>query len=161
MTDNEQSGAALSRRDEKAASRDALALAALAAALAVSGCAGPPFSPDSDLTCNSAQQCRVEVAVACMQGACTLSVDHPRVFARGHAIVWSIVNKPGQSYKFADDGDIAFKTQAGRDVFRCHVEANGARIACTNGGTAGTFEYGVRVSGSPPVPPLDPWVVNH
>jgi hypothetical protein len=30
-----------------------------------------------------------------------------------------------------------------------------------NRGTASTFEYGVRVSGMPAVPPLDPWVVNH
>ena len=129
MTDNEQSGTAWSRRDGRFASRNMLALAALAAVLAVSGCAGPPFSPDSDLTCNSAQQCRVEVAVACAQAACTLSVDHPRVFARGHSVVWIVVNKPGQSYKFADDGDIGFKTAAGRSVFRCHGQPVGGRGA--------------------------------
>jgi hypothetical protein len=160
MTDNEQSGAAWSRPG----SRYAFALAALTmlAVLAASGCAGPPFSPEPhDLTCNSAQQCKVEVSVACTGGACKLSVDHPRVFAKGFAVVWNIVNNAGQSYKFADDNGIAFKTEAGRNAFRCHVEENGGRIACMNRGTAGTFEYGVRVSGMPAVPPLDPWVVNH
>ena len=160
MTDDEQSGAAWSGPG----SRNAFALSALTmlAVLAVSGCAGPPFSPEAnDLTCNSAQQCKVEVSVACTGGACKLSVDHPRVFAKGFAVVWNIVNNAGQSYKFADDNGIAFKTEAGRNAFRCHVEENGGRIACMNRGTAGTFEYGVRVSGMPTVPPLDPWVVNH
>ena len=135
---------------------------ALTAALALAGCAAPPFSPDAgDLTCNSAQQCRVEVAVTCAQGACRLVVDHPHVFARGNDVVWNIANQAGQSYRFSDDNGIAFKTAEGRGVFRCHVEANGTRIACMNRGTPGTFEYAVRVSGSPAVPPLDPWVVNH
>ena len=135
---------------------------AIASAATLTGCAAPPFSPGgSDLTCSSAQQCRVEVAVTCAQGVCRLVVDHPHVFARGNDVVWTIINQSGQSYRFADDAGIAFKTVEGRGVFRCHVEANGARIACMNRGTPGMFEYAVRVSGSPAVPPLDPWVVNH
>ena len=135
---------------------------AMALATSLAGCATPPFSPNSgDLVCNSAQQCRVEVAVTCAQGACRLVVDHPHVFARGNDVVWTIANQPSQTYRFADDAGIAFKTAEGQGVFRCHIEANGARIACMNRGTAGMFEYAVRVSGSPAVPPLDPWVVNH
>ena len=35
---------------------------AMALAVALAGCGAPPFSPGADdLTCNSAQQCRVEV----------------------------------------------------------------------------------------------------
>jgi hypothetical protein len=30
-----------------------------------------------------------------------------------------------------------------------------------NHGTQGEFEYAVQISGTPSVPPLDPWVVNH
>jgi hypothetical protein len=140
---------------------------AIAAAIALAGCAPAPGGPESggskegDLTCNSAQQCRVEVTVTCAQGACRLAVNHPRVFARGNDVVWEIANKPGQSYAFADDAGIAFKREDGRSTFRCHREANGNRISCMNRGTAGEFEYAVRVAGAPAVPPLDPWVVNH
>ena len=143
-------------------------LAALAAValLALGGCAATPGGPESggskdDLVCNSAQQCRVEVHVTCAQGACRLAVDHPRVFARGNDVVWTIVNQPGQAYRFADDAGIAFKREDGRRTFRCHREENGNRIGCMNAGTAGEFEYAVVVSGMPAVPPLDPWVVNH
>ena len=136
------------------------------AALALAGCAargGPETGghKQDDLTCHSAQQCRVEVSVACTGGACKIDVQYNVVGANGFDVVWEIVNKPGQSYTFADDAGIAFKTDAGRDAFRCHREANGARIACMNRRTPGEFEYAVRVSGSPSVPPLDPWVVNH
>jgi hypothetical protein len=128
---------------------------------ALSGCAAPGGTESSDLVCNSAQQCRVNVEVACVQGACSMSVDHPRVFARGNDIVWLVVNKPGQSYVFPNDAGIAFKTEAGRNVFRCHAEANGDRYACMNRRTPGTYEYGIRLNGSPAVPPLDPRIVNH
>lgn len=137
---------------------------AIAMAVALAGCASAPSgggTESSDLTCNSAQQCRVEVTVACAQGACSLAVNHPRVFARGNDVVWEIANAAGQGYAFADDSGIAFKREDGRSAFRCQREANGNRIACANRGTKGEFEYAVRVSGSPGVPPLDPWVVNH
>ena len=133
------------------------------ALVALAGCASPPRgggdTEAKDLVCNSAQQCRVKVEVTCAQGTCRASVDHPRVFARGNDIVWIVDNKPGQSYVFAADG-IAFKTEAGRNVFRCHPEANGNRFACMNNRTSGEYEYAVRLSGSPAVPLLDPWIVN-
>ena len=139
-------------------------LTACGIAILAAGCASTRGGPESggaaDLTCNSAQQCRVQVSVACTP-ACTLAVDHPHVFARGNAVVWEIVNRPGQSYSFASDDGIRFKTEAGRGAFRCHREANGNRVACANRGDKGEFEYAVRVAGSPAVPPLDPWVVNH
>src|SRR4029079_5895113 len=114
-----------------------------------------------DLTCHSAQQCRVQVSVSCAGGTCGIAVQYPTVGANGVDVVWEIANKPGQSYTFADDSGIAFKTDEGRSVFRCHREANGNRITCMNRGTRAVFEYAVRVSGAPSVPPLDPWVVNH
>ena len=126
----------------------------------VSGCATHSGDGRSDdLVCNSAQQCRVKVEVTCAPG-CRASVDHPRVFARGHDVVWSIANKPGQSYVFRTQGGVAFKTEAGMRVFRCHVEANGNRYACRNQRARGTYEYGIQLDGSPAVPLLDPWVVN-
>jgi len=141
-----------------------LAIAIVAVALA--GCAsrgGPDMGGHrhDDLTCHSAQQCRVQVSVACTGSTCKAAVEFETVAANGFDVVWEIVNKPGQSYTFADDSGISFKTEAGRNAFRCHREANGNRIACMNRGTQGEFEYAVRLSGTPVVPPLDPWVVNH
>jgi hypothetical protein len=125
------------------------------------GCASPPGGQEgADFVCNSAQQCRVTVEVACAQGACRASVDHPRVLSRGNDVVWILVNKPGQSYVFATNDGIAFKTEAGRNVFNCHREANGERFACLNRKTPGEYEYAVRIAGTPAVPPLDPWIVN-
>jgi len=126
------------------------------------GCASPfgGGQESTDLVCNSPQQCRVIVEVTCPPDGCRASVDHPRVFARNNDVVWIIQNKPGQAYAFAATDGIEFKTQAGRDVFRCHPEANGSRYACMNGKVPGTYEYGVRIAGTPPVAPLDPWVVN-
>ena len=148
------------REMKRAASRDAWALA-VGGALALAGCAMAPAGTEAaDFVCNSAQQCRVEVRVGCKQGACRIAVDHPRVAARGNDVVWVVVNRSGQSYAFADDSGIAFKSGAGRDTFRCHAEANGSRYACVNRRTPGTFEYGIRLVGAPAVAPLDPWVVN-
>ena len=155
-----------SRSPAAARSRQPLRWLAIAAAVALAGCAGRG-GPESgghmkdDLTCHSAQQCRVQVSVSCTGSTCKLAVQYPVVGANGFDVVWEIVNQPGQSYTFTDDSGIAFKTDAGRNAFRCHREANGSRIACMNRGTRGEFEYAVRVGGAPSVPPLDPWVVNH
>ena len=98
--------------------------------------------------------------VNCGPAGCTASVDHPRVLARGNDIVWVVANKPGQSYAFKTQGGLFFKSEAGRNVFRCHREAAGERYACMNRRDPGTYEYGIVLEGSPPVPVLDPWVVN-
>ena len=134
---------------------------AFAAAVIISGCASPPRggAEAGDLVCHSAQQCRVRVEVTCAP-ACRAAVDHPRVFARGNDIVWVIDNKPGQAYVFRAANGIAFKSEAGKNGFRCHVEANGSRYACMNQRTPGEHEYGVALDGSPAVPVLDPWIVN-
>ena len=133
-----------------------------ASALALAGCASQPGGPESlDLTCSSAQQCRVVVTVDCPSAGCRIAVDHPRVFAKGNDIVWIVANKPGQSYAFPSNAGIAFKTAAGQAALRCHVEANGSRYACMNNRTPGEYEYGVRLEGSPAVPQLDPWIVNN
>ena len=164
MTHEPRCGEARSRNGTR--SRHPLAWVAIAAAIALAGCAAPG-GPETgghkrdDLTCHSAQQCRVQVSVSCTGSTCKSAVQYPVVGANGFDVVWEIVNKPGQSYTFADDSGIAFKTEGGRSAFRCHREANGSRIACMNRGTKGEFEYAVQVSGAPSVPPLDPWVVNH
>ncbi len=140
-------------------------LAVFAIAVPAAGCATMRDGTEAgggaaDLTCNSAQQCRVKVTVACTP-SCAPAVDHPHVFARGNAVVWEIVNQPGQSYSFAGDDGIRFKSEPGRSAFRCRREASGNRVACANRGDNGEFEYAVHVAGSPAVAPLDPWVVNH
>jgi hypothetical protein len=135
------------------------AVAAIAVAAGLAGCAAPGGPRSDDLVCNSAQQCRVTVRVTCSPG-CAASVDHPRVLARGNDIVWIIANGPGQSYAFRTQDGVFFKTEAGRAVFRCHREAAGERYACMNRRDPGMYEYGIMLDGSPPVPVLDPWVVN-
>jgi len=122
------------------------------------GCA--PLPPgERTLECHSAEQCRVEVSVVC-EPSCHIAVDFDVVAANGKDIVWTVFNKPGQSYVFDHDAGIAFKTAAGREAFACHPEATDKRYKCMNRRTQGKFEYGVRLAGSPAVPPLDPWVVN-
>ena len=153
------SAVGLARSIRPTRTRAAVPLAALTVAAVVAGCAAPGGPRSDDLVCNSAQQCRVTVRVNCNPG-CTASVDHPRVLARGNDVVWIVANKPGQSYEFRTQDGVAFKTQAGRDVFRCHREAAGERYACMNRKDPGTYEYGITLEGSPPVPVLDPWVVN-
>ena len=121
----------------------------------------PGGGEGSAVLCPRPQPFRVTVEVTCVAAGCRASVDHPRVAAQGNDVVWIIDNKPGQAYTFRGDAGVAFKTEAGRNVFRCHVEANGNRYACMNRRTPGTYEYGIQLGGSPAVPPLDPWIVNH
>jgi hypothetical protein len=134
-------------------------VAAIAITAGLAGCAAPGGPRSDDLVCNSAQQCRVTVRVTCNPG-CTASVDHPHVMARGNDIVWIIANSSGQSYAFRAQDGVFFKTEAGRGVFRCHREASSERYACMNRRDPGMYEYGIVLDGSPPVPALDPWVVN-
>ena len=142
------------------ASRPALVLFAAAFAVLNAGCASQPRGGEPrDLVCNSPQQCRVTVTVDCA-GGCRAIVDHPRVHARGNDVVWIVDNKPGQNYTFRASDGVAFKSNAGRAVFRCHAEAAGNRYACMNQRTPGEYEYGISLDGAPAVPPLDPWIVN-
>ena len=140
--------------------RAGASLGVMAVIAALVGCAAPGGPRAGDLVCHSAQQCRVQVTVSCPAAGCRAAVDHPRVFANGNDIVWIVVNGAGQSSAFRREDGIFFKTPDGRKVFRCHREAGGDRYACMNRKDRGTYEYGVALEGSPPVPILDPWVVN-
>ncbi len=125
------------------------------------GCSGAPFSTKSSMNCSSAEQCKVPVTVPCTPG-CMISVPYEFVHAKGFDVVWEMKNGAGQSYEFDRNKGIEFKTAAGREAFRCHVEASGARYKCMNVPNApqGTYEYGVTLVGAPAVNPIDPWVVN-
>lgn len=124
------------------------------------GCAGTPPISKSPLTCNSPEQCVVIVRVINCPSHCAISVRYDTVEARGFDVVWKMENDSGQSYAFDSNKGIEFKTNAGKQVFNCHVEANGNRYKCNNHKDPGQYEYGVTLVGTPAVPPLDPWVVN-
>jgi hypothetical protein len=126
---------------------------------ALLGCATSPFGVDVRTLRCTGQNCDVQVAVSCSLGLfCTASVDHETVqVSRGNSpnITWQMIS-PG--YAFPSNG-IVFAS--GGTQFDCHVEANGRRFACRDRNTApGKFKYTVNVTGSPAVPPLDPFVSN-
>src|SRR4051812_2932381 len=87
-------------------------LCALVAALLLFACArfSSDRPPNPSLVCHSAQQCVIQAEVKCPQTPCTISVTHQNVRANNHDIVWEIVPKAGQSYKFKGVGGIFFKT---------------------------------------------------
>lgn len=132
----------------------------------ISACSTTGFSktaPPVSSTCHSAQQCAVPVEVDCGHSPCviTISSQFTNVDANGFDVVWQLVPKAGQSYTFKDPGGIGFKDAEGQQLFRCHPEANGARFKChSNTKNGKPYEYGIELVGSPPVSPLDPWIVN-
>ena len=123
------------------------------------GCATSPFGPESKTLRCTGQNCDVKVAVSCSLGLfCIASVDsHTVQVSRGNSpnITWEMISS---GYTFPSNG-IVFAS--GDTQFECHVEANGRRFSCRDRNTVvGKFKYTVNVSGSPGVPPLDPWVSN-
>ena len=132
----------------------------------ISACSTVGFSktaPPVSSTCRSAQQCAVPVEVDCSHSPCVIRIasQFTNVDANGFDVVWQIVPKAGQSYTFKDPGGIGFKDAEGQQLFRCHPEANGARFKChSNVKNGKPYEYGIDLVGSPPVSPLDPWIVN-
>src|SRR6185437_12056286 len=59
--------------------------------------------PAVDFDCPNAEECKVPVEVTCPQSSspCTISVGNRQtIAAHGFAVVWDIVQKPGQSYAF-------------------------------------------------------------
>ena len=123
-------------------------------------CATSPFGGDRrTLTC-AGQSCDVQVAVACSLGVfCTVSVDSDTVqVARGNSpnITWQLISA---GYTFGSNG-IVFP-EGGSEFVECHVEANGRRFKCHDKhAKPGRYKYTVNVTGSPGVPPLDPWIEN-
>jgi hypothetical protein len=87
------------------------------------------------------------------------SVDSETVqVSRGNSpnITWQMISS---GYTFPSNG-IVFASGASQFV-DCHVEANGRRFACKDRNTeSGKFKYTINVSGSPAVPPLDPFIAN-
>ena len=127
---------------------------------ALFGCATSPFGVDGRTLRCTGQNCDVQVAVSCSLGLfCTASVDNETVqVSRGNSpnITWQMVS-PG--YTFPSNGIVI--QNAGTEFVDCHVEANGRRFACHNKHTKpGRYKYTVNVTGSPAVPPLDPFVDN-
>ena len=123
------------------------------------GCATSPFGSDGKSLRCAGPNCNVQVAVSCSLGLfCKASVDSETVeVSRGNSpnITWQLISA---GYTFPSNG-IVFADGAGQ--FECHVEANGRRFNCKDRNTQpGKFKYTVNVSGSPSVPPLDPWIFN-
>ena len=124
------------------------------------GCATSPFGPDVKTLRCTGQNCDVQVAVSCSLGLfCKASVDSETVqVSRGNSpkITWQLISA---GYTFPSNG-IVFAGGAS-EFIDCHVEANGRRFSCKDKNTErGHFKYTVNVSGSPAVPPLDPFIAN-
>jgi hypothetical protein len=91
-----------------------------------------------------------------------IEVDVRELMIRGrdHNIFWVIDNGAGQNYTFPENG-ISFKTQEGRQQFRCR-RLNDRKFKCEDPNTVrGRFEYGVTLDGSPRVDLLDPFIINN
>lgn len=89
-----------------------------------------------------------------------VSVQELRVRGQNQVIFWNLRNQGEQRYSFPEDG-IFFKSAAGRAEFQCHRQHDTRFMCLDKGESKGRFEYGVKLNGSPPVPVLDPFVVNN
>ena len=126
---------------------------------ALLGCAMSPFGGDERTLRCTGPNCDVQVAVSCSLGFfCVASVDSTTVLVtRGNSpkITWQMVS-PG--YTFPSNGIVIAN---GGAEFDCRLEADGRRFACNNRHTtSGKYKYTVNITGSPAVPPLDPWIDN-
>lgn len=132
---------------------------AIVLCVALLGCATQPFGGDGRTLRCTGQNCDVQVAVSCSLSVfCTASVDNQTVqVSRGNSpnITWQMMT-PG--YTFPSNGIVIVN---GGTEFDCRVEANGRRFMCHDKHTrSGKYKYTVNVSGSPAVPPLDPFIEN-
>jgi len=118
--------------------------------------------PPVTFTCHSAQQCRVPVEVDCAQSPCKIEIAHQfeNVDTKGFSAVWEIVQKPGQSYTFKNQGGIFFKSAQGQHAYKCHPETNGKRFRCQGNKDGKEYEYRIELTGTPPVSSIDPWIVT-
>ena len=65
----------------------------------------------------------------------------------------------GSNYSFPSDG-VTFKV-ATDEIVECHPEQGGRAFSCLNRHTKpGTYNYTIKLQGTPAVPPLDPIIVN-
>lgn len=136
------------------------------AAATLFGCASPMQKAPgagtiSTFDCTGVGECRCEVKVVCPAGRpCEARVKWDLMRAAGHVIRWHIANEPGQSYAFDRTRGIEFKTAEGKRAFRCQSLGNGD-FQCQGDRNGNTYEYAIHLTGTPPVPPLDPFVVNN
>lgn len=121
-------------------------------------CVSQPSSDGRTLRCTG-QTCDLQVAVACSSGVCVASIDKGTVqVPQGNSpnIIWQLQNP---AYTFPSNGIVI--ANGGTEFDNCHVEANGRRFKCHDKHTkAGRYKYTVNITGSPAVPPLDPFVDN-
>jgi hypothetical protein len=142
-----------------------LIVAALAA-LALSGATfvEPAGAQTNPVLCSQPNEHCILVTIdKDANGAPTIHVDADELRVKGplHVIFWRLNNTAAQSYKFASNG-IAFTTPEGQAEFKCAPQGNsGILFRCTDPNkTRGRFKYAITVTGAPPVPVLDPWIIN-
>ena len=134
-------------------------LSAIVVCAVLVACATNPFGVEGRTLRCQGQNCNVQVSVSCSLSVfCIASVDSETVeVSRGNSpnITWQLISA---GYTFPSNG-IVFASGAGQ--FECHVEANGRRFMCHNKHTKpGKYKYTINITGSPAVPPLDPFVDN-
>jgi hypothetical protein len=134
------------------------------ATLALAGFAITPLAQAQTLPCSQPNNHCIVVTVAQgAGGAPEIHVDVRELYIRGasHVIFWRIDNTGAQRYRFPANG-IEFKSADGKREFSCAAQGtSGLVIRCKDPNAAkGRFEYAVNLTGSPAVPPLDPWVIN-
>ena len=109
----------------------------------------------------AAKQHTIAVTVYDKSGTPTIEVDVEELKVRGtdHTIFWEIDNQDSQNYSFFDDTAITFPKGEGQ--FRCR-KVNDTKFRCMDLGTVkDRFKYIIKLSGSPTVSPLDPFIVNN
>jgi len=143
--------------------RKTIVAATLAAAVLAGGVYAGSAQAQTGLCSRPNEHCISVTVTSAAGGAPQIRVDVPELYIHGpnHVIFWRLNNAGGQKYRFPAGG-IAFKTEGGRAEFRCAAQGSSGTIyRCTDPNrTQGKFEYAIKVSGSPAVPVLDPWVIN-
>ncbi|MEP7207656.1 MAG: hypothetical protein ABI920_12005 [Casimicrobiaceae bacterium] len=135
--------------------------------LALNGCESLPWKPvppprtvppGAAKECTSVANCAVTVTVDCPASGCVIKVDAEIIATNGHPVRWTI--QSASAYSFDRSDGIRFKTPEGRAAFACHRLGNGD-FQCTGNRNGNAYPYAIHLQGSPPVPVLDPWVVNN
>lgn len=126
---------------------------------AVLGCETRPFDSGRGKSDCSGQSCDVRVTVTCAGTACSTSVNLNTLHVehgQSPKITWELTNS---NYTFSSNGIVI--ANGGDEFSGCGPEANGRKFSCKDLHTKpGFYKYTVNVTGSPPVPPLDPFVDN-